>query len=122
MWRLGVKRPARVARENQSAALSVRRAVDEKPWAERPSARRGAWPKLSERPLPQQASVLRSPRPWLSREDNECAYPVAGDGAMVLSCCNRAGRSGYCQAHRDAIVGRPPGLSLEVELADVLTA
>ena len=120
MWRLGFKRPAQVARVNQYAGMGVRRAVADIPWPKRTFSRRGAWPKVAERPLPQQTPVLCSPRPWLSREDNECAYPVAGEGAMVLSCCNRATRSGYCQAHRNAIVGRPPGLSMEEELVDVL--
>jgi hypothetical protein len=49
------------------------------------------------------------PRPWLSREAGECAFPVGGDGEAVLSCCGPAeGRSAYCAAHH-RIVFRPIG-------------
>jgi GcrA cell cycle regulator len=41
-----------------------------------------------------------APRPWLSREFGECAFPVGGDDEAVLSCCARARpRSAYCEAH-----------------------
>lgn len=40
------------------------------------------------------------PRHWLSRQVNECAWPVAGEGADVSSCClPTARRSQYCMTH-----------------------
>lgn len=45
-------------------------------------------------------------RPWLQREQGECAFPVAGEGAATLSCCRPAFRGEYCAAHR-SIMFRP---------------
>ena len=118
MWRLGTKRPKLVSAQNQQAAMGVRRTVAA---AERggkphklfqgllPTAFGGprSAPPLIEHPLPRQTPVLCSPRPWLSREDWECAYPVAGEGVSTLSCCNTPVRRGYCAAHRAAVIRTP---------------
>jgi hypothetical protein len=40
------------------------------------------------------------PRPWLQRAPGECAYPVAGEGAQVISCCQPVERGDYCAGHR----------------------
>lgn len=47
------------------------------------------------------------PRPWLSREFGECAFPVGGEGGDLVSCCAPTRpRSGYCAAHH-AIAFKP---------------
>jgi GcrA cell cycle regulator len=44
------------------------------------------------------------PRPWLSREAGECAFPVGGDGVEIVSCCAPARpRSAYCEAHHRVV-------------------
>lgn len=50
-------------------------------------------------PRPQPAKVL-GPRPWLTRTLLECAYPVSGDGADTMSCCDPVleGQA-YCKGH-----------------------
>ncbi len=50
-------------------------------------------------------AIARAPRPWLSRRRHECAFPVAGEGATTLSCCNPCGRWTYCEAHRGVMRG-----------------
>jgi GcrA cell cycle regulator len=51
-----------------------------------------------------------TPRPWLTREFGECAFPVDGEGAATLSCCAPVRRgSVYCAAHhRIAYKAFPP--------------
>jgi hypothetical protein len=53
-----------------------------------------------------------APRPWLSRERGECAFPVAGEGWTTISCCapTPAGRT-YCAAHH-RIVFKAPSASV----------
>lgn len=49
-----------------------------------------------------------NPKPWELRGRHECAFPVAGCGSMVLSCCEPVqGRSAYCLGHRELAAGRP---------------
>ncbi|HEX7759114.1 MAG TPA: GcrA family cell cycle regulator [Caulobacteraceae bacterium] len=120
MWRLGVKRPTKVAELNHQAATGARRMIGQserhRRW-EKASGRvlparfagPAMGPVLAEQPLPQQTPVLCSPRPWLTREDWECAYPVAGEGVSTLSCCNTPARRGYCAAHRAVMVRWPLG-------------
>jgi hypothetical protein len=118
MWRLGAKRPARLQAQNHSGALLTRRALkDAELQAKVKSPFQGVLPNfagrprtsppLIEQPLPQQTPVLCSPRPWMSREDWECAYPVAGEAASALSCCNTPTVRGYCHAHRNAMFRKP---------------
>jgi GcrA cell cycle regulator len=48
-----------------------------------------------------------TPRAWLSREFGECAFPVAGEGDRLVSCCAATNpRSAYCAAHH-RIVFKP---------------
>lgn len=50
-------------------------------------------PEVFLQPLPVTA------RPWLQRLDNECSFPVGGEGADTLFCCAPADRGGYCAGH-----------------------
>lgn len=45
-------------------------------------------------------SVADEARPWITRRFGECAWPVSGDGADVMSCCAtvQAGMP-YCPDH-----------------------
>jgi hypothetical protein len=52
-------------------------------------------------------TIALAPRSWLTREHGECAYPVAGHGKAVLSCCNPCGEGGYCEPHAAALRGSP---------------
>jgi hypothetical protein len=63
--------------------------------------------------------IARAPRPWLTREDGECACPVDGAGAGIRSCCNPSGAATYCPAHRQAMRG-PPALGAEAYTEAVL--
>ena len=38
-------------------------------------------------------------RPWLMRLPGECAFPVAGEGVGLRSCCRPSGDDRYCAAH-----------------------
>jgi GcrA cell cycle regulator len=68
-----------------------------------PTPPRSPWREAVFAPL-----AATAPRPWLTRDFGECAFPVGGDGAALLSCCARVRpRSAYCAAHH-AIVFRTP--------------
>jgi GcrA cell cycle regulator len=57
------------------------------------------------------ASTVDSPAPrdFMTRHFGECAYPVSGEGADTLSCCNPALKSGYCAGHHSIMFeGVPP--------------
>lgn len=63
---------------------------------------RSPWREAAFAPLPGSA-----PRPWLTREFGECAFPVGGEETAVVSCCAPVQRrSAYCAAHH-AIVFMP---------------
>jgi hypothetical protein len=49
--------------------------------------------------------IAHAPRPWLSRLDGECAFPVSGEGVATQSCCNPSGSAPYCPAHAAAMRG-----------------
>ncbi len=49
--------------------------------------------------------IARTPRPWLTRAEGECAFPVGGEGAGLSSCCNPSGAATYCPAHQAAMRG-----------------
>jgi GcrA cell cycle regulator len=67
-----------------------------------PEPPRSPWREEVFAPLPRS-----SPKPWLAREFAECAFPVGGEGAELVSCCEpTAGRSAYCARHH-RIVFRP---------------
>jgi len=63
--------------------------------------------------------IARAPRPWLSRETGECAFPVDGADGGLSSCCNPSGAATYCAAHREAMRG-PPTSSAEAYTEAVL--
>lgn len=47
---------------------------------------------------------------WTERRFGECAFPVSGEGADTLSCCQPSGPRGYCGVHRALMYtpGRSP--------------
>ena len=50
-------------------------------------------------------------RPWLTRQDHECAFVVAGEGPSLLACrmpgkARRRGWAAYCVDH-DLVIYRP---------------
>ncbi len=62
---------------------------------------------------PSRRPIAAAPRPWLTRERGECAFPVHGDGMRLRACCNPCGRGSYCPPHAAAMRG-PPVTSAEV--------
>lgn len=69
-----------------------------------PQPPRSPWRETAFAPL-----MGTAPRPWLSRDAGECAFPVGGDGEQLLSCCApTTKRSAYCACHH-RIVFRPGG-------------
>lgn len=60
-----------------------------------------------------------NPKPWELRRWGECAFPVEGFGAAILSCCEAAfGRRPYCFGHCEILAGRPwPPVDAAPELA-----
>lgn len=46
-------------------------------------------------------------KPWLARRFGECAYPVSGLGADVLSCCAGTDGQTYCATHRARMFAKP---------------
>jgi GcrA cell cycle regulator len=59
------------------------------------------WRTEAFRPLPE-----TSPRPWLTRTAEECAFPVDGAAEPRACCAQRRRGSPYCAAHH-SIVYRP---------------
>lgn len=66
------------------------------------------------------ALIALSPRPWLSRRQGECAFPVDGEGHTVRSCCNPCGPGAYCPAHQAAMRG--PAISSAARFAVAVLA
>jgi hypothetical protein len=65
---------------------------------------------------PPRRAIAGAPRPWLTRLDGECAFPVDGGGLTVRACCNPCGKAVYCPPHA-AIMRGPPALpTAELEL------
>ncbi len=62
--------------------------------------------------------IARAPRPWLTREAGECAWPHDGDGATVRACCNPCGAAAYCPGHK-ALMRGPTAPSLAETLRDL---
>lgn len=46
-------------------------------------------------------TIAVAPRPWLTRDAGQCAYPAFGDGDETMSCCNPTGSPtvSYCAGH-----------------------
>ena len=61
-----------------------------------PGARAPRW---SPRAAPGPRPIVSNPRHWLDRHPGECAYPVAGEGEDLISCCAPSGRQTYCPGH-----------------------
>lgn len=59
----------------------------------------GALQRSSQACEPVESNLTRV-RPWLQRAAGECAFPVAGEGAATLSCCQPVERGEYCAGHR----------------------
>jgi hypothetical protein len=61
------------------------------------------------------------PRPWLTRREGECAFPVDGEGHAVRSCCAPCPGAVYCPLHRAAMRGGPalPVVVLERRLREL---
>lgn len=103
--------------------LRLKRAMASPPPAKpKPHRRGGAAPsrirsaRLAS-PKPAKATVAKSPdihlvpsetaRHWTTRGYGECAFPVAGDGEHVLSCCAATGDGAtYCADHRKVMYAR----------------
>jgi len=68
--------------------------------------------------LPSPPVIALAPRPWLSRGDGECAFPVDGESFHVRSCCNPCGPATYCPAH--AALMRGPRAASADEMARFL--
>jgi hypothetical protein len=60
--------------------------------------------------LTRRATVPCAPRPWLTREPGECAFPVDGAGVTMRACCNPCAGDDYCPAHA-AAMRTPPATS-----------
>ena len=63
-------------------------------------------------------AIAPFPRPWLTRQPGECAFPVAGEDARTRSCCNPCGAAIYCDAHR-ALMRGPRAPSADDILRDL---
>lgn len=63
------------------------------------------YPQPAARALPQQTMIeVTTARPWITRVFGECAFPVAGENADVMSCCGEVGGGGsYCEDHRKIV-------------------
>jgi GcrA cell cycle regulator len=67
--------------------------------SEPPAPPAAPWREAAFAPLPGTA-----PRPWLSRDAGECAFPAGGEGTETLSCCAPVqARSAYCAAHHAVV-------------------
>lgn len=64
-------------------------------------------PKPARRP-----TIISAPRPWLTREAGECAFPFDGEGVALRACCNPCGRALYCPPHA-AVMRGPKAASVE---------
>jgi GcrA cell cycle regulator len=48
-----------------------------------------------------------TPKPWTEREFGECAWPVGGEGAETLSCCQKVSKGSWCIDHARLGFQRP---------------
>jgi hypothetical protein len=66
--------------------------------------------------------IALQPRPWLTREAGECAFPIDGRGVAVRACCNPSGPGIYCPPHAAIMRGpaAPPTRDLEREILALL--
>lgn len=55
------------------------------------------------------ADIAINARPWITRQNGrECAWPVSGEGADTLSCCNPTNGKTYCPTHTQVMTGSMP--------------
>lgn len=69
--------------------------------------------RLPDKPLPAPKAPLAAvnPKPWVERAFGECCYPVSGEGADTLSCCNPAPKTAawnYCPTHLAVMTTKGP--------------
>ena len=67
---------------------------------------------------PLRSPIAIAPRPWLTRAEGECAFPVDGESLATRSCCNPTGGETYCPAHRVVMRG-PPATPIENLIFDL---
>ncbi len=106
--RLGVSRSALIGKAHRmgwAAERDPRLAIANQLRGGRAVAR-ALRPARADVPLPPQPMVACVPRPWLERAPGQCAFPVAGDGEAVMSCCAPSGLRSYCPAHAAAMYVR----------------
>lgn len=59
---------------------------------------------------PVSAALALNPRPWLTRGEKECHWPITQDDGEVWSCCNTvAAGSRYCPDHKLIAFTPAPG-------------
>jgi hypothetical protein len=63
--------------------------------------------------------IAQAPRPWLTRAQGECAFPVDDEGQSTRACCNPSGADTYCPPHRAAMRG-PEAPSFDELVRDLL--
>jgi GcrA cell cycle regulator len=114
--RAGASAPRRY--DPTSSASPAGPAARPTPAAPRSASRREAptppvspWREAAFQPLAGSA-----PRPWLTREAGECAFPVGGEGEGILSCCAPVeGCGAYCPAHRGVVFRSTTAAAREAE-------
>lgn len=78
--------------------------------------------RVPDKPLPptRAPGAAVNPKPWIERAFGECCYPVSGEGADTLSCCNPAPKTAawsYCPAHLAVITTKGPTAAQRQALA-----
>lgn len=99
--RLGLVRSPEVTRANNVAASAAKRGTSYAPRpapAPRPAKLGSPIKAKAPKAQPKAEEIALAPRPWITREFGECAWPVGGEGADTLSCCN-ATLFTYCAQH-----------------------
>lgn len=92
-------RPPRAPKPPRAARPKVRRALDKGP----------PIPVLTGAEIEARVGEVAGsrPRPWMERGFGQCAWPVSGDGAAVLSCCAPCtGLRRYCDPHFEVMFQR----------------
>jgi hypothetical protein len=65
-------------------------------------------PKLRKEPrVPPPPVDASNAKPWTERTFGECAFPISGEGADMLSCCTPTGGKTYCRAHHALVYQAP---------------
>lgn len=132
LWSAGVSAKEIAARLEAPSASAVVSRMWRKGWRRPPGRGRGAGANpcgqaprpgcQSSGPRDFEDGIAVAPRPWLSRSNGECAFPVDGDGWTVRSCCNRCHGFDYCEGHRAVMRGpsAAPAAQMERSLRRIL--